>query len=574
MTKETSTPFAKRRDSMLREMCAESFAEDVTGASALADLACGSHIAAANEKLRAVAQWYVLRHPKGRDPYGEPDFAAIKLTWAYYRFKDVGLLEADTMRLIREYFLGYDFQSKYTSENHMLLFHTTRYLMACAFPDEEFGRYGMMGAQLIQADSAYLLDFLSFRARQGWDEFDSGAYIAPIWESLCALNDFAPDPKVQLAARMMLNVRLGDMIADSLQGMYCGAHGRIYERHALDHQNECTYFLQDLYFGNVKSKRGLYLVEALLSKFEPEPIIEKMLYSRTTPYENKERDHAHCSTYLAPQRHLPQESLSLRKLTRVTPQYALGCVQWQDPYPPDSLAAWHTGHQQMEWDLTFAGDSTQRRIFTHHPGHNGAEGAEHGYWTGDLFCNCGSHMQVGNVVLALHDIPPQESYQGIHAHCPRALFDEMREEGNSVYVRHHEVYAMLRFTHPYRWTEEGPWRGLEIFCDGAKVAVACEVGSKADYGTFEAFIDRMSRQTFALDEASMTLTYGSEREGRLTLSKAQRLLNGQALNLAYDTYDSPYMRAEWDSGKVCFRVNGEELLCDFINWDMVSSAKG
>lgn len=137
-----------RRAALLKRFIAANLTDDLYGAKALCNLALNEQIAESNQKLRDVAQWYVLPHPKGRDPYGESDFVGIKLAWAYYRFGNSGLLEAETMTAIREYFLTYDFQSKYTSENHQLLFHTSRYLMACAYPDDIFGRYGMTGRQL------------------------------------------------------------------------------------------------------------------------------------------------------------------------------------------------------------------------------------------------------------------------------------------------------------------------------------------------------------------------------------------------------------------------------------------
>lgn len=555
-----------RRRAHLKRQVSADFSGDTVGAKALCNLAMGVHVSESNEKLRAVAGWYVLPHPKGRDPYGECDFAAIKLAWAFYRFKGTDLLEEKTLDAMREYFLGYDFQSKYTSENHQLLFHTSRYLMACAYPDDVFGRYGMTGKQLEAVELEYLLHFIQFRARRGWDEFDSGCYLAPGFECLLALCDFARDERLRLGARMMLNVRLMDMLHESLEGMYGGAHGRIYERHALDHRNECSYFLQDLYFGNVQSDANNVTVEALISGFSPEPLLERVLTGRREPYQVRERVHLHCSTYKAPQRPLKQEAGSIRKLTYVSPEYMLGTVQWQDAYEPGSPAGWRLGHQQMDWDLTFAGGDTKRRVFTQHPGHNGAEGAEHGYWTGDLFCNCGSHFQVGQVSLSLYDIPAHEPYQFIHAYFPGALFDRVVEEGNSLYAQTGSVYFMLRFSDAYCTVTEGEWRGRELICRGGKVAVAAEVGTAVAFGTFEAFVSAMRENQMHLDLGAMRLTYGSKRFGTIVLSRGQRLVNGQAADLDYATYDSPYLYAPWDSGIVKVMFEKEEMVFDFMTW--------
>lgn len=558
-----SVSIENRKQQWLDLLAREDLSEDVTGGTALINLGAGRFLSGANSKLQAAAQWYVLPHPKGRDPYGECDFVAIKLAWAYYRFKDTGVLEAKTLESIRAYFLTYDFQSKYTSENHQLLFHTSRYLMANAYPDEIFGRYGAIGRDLAALERAWLCRFLRFHAACGWDEFDSGSYIAPAWECLCALYDFAPDADVQGLAHMMLDVRLMDFLEDSLEGMHCGAHGRIYERHALDHRAECTYFLYALYFGGIAGPCPSTITEALLSSYQPDPVLGKIAGGRIFPYESRERAPLHYSTYLAPQRPLPQGPGSIRKLTRIEETFALGAVQWQDSYPQGSLAAWRTGHQQHEWDLTFAGGDTRRKIFTHHPGHNGAEGAEHGYWTGDLFCNCGCHFQHETAVLALHDIPLEEPYGFIHAYLPKDLFDQVEERGNSIYVQYRDTYAMLRFARPYRWVEEGPYGGAEVICEGRVNGAACQVGTAEGFGSFEGFVQAMEESRLLLDEGKKTLTYTSVQVGEMVLSRDRRLLNGKPVDLAYATYDSPYMHGGWEAGVVRIQYGNETLVNDF-----------
>lgn len=554
-----------RQEELIATYAQRDPSDDLYGGVALMHLAANADSVAANEKLRDLAQWFTKPHPNGRDPFGECDFAAIKLTWAYHRFARSGRLEPATMDAIKTFFLTYDFQSKYTSENHQILFHTARYLMASVYPTEVFGRYGLTGQTLQDAERIYLRAFITFRARQGWDEFDSGCYFTPVWEALCALNDFAPDESIRRLANMMLNVRLADMAVDTLDGMYCGAHGRIYERHALDHKYESTFFLQYLYLGGEQFEPDTWIPEAILSTFCPEPIVKRIFSERPHAYETRERVHAHCSTYLAPERPLPQEDVSLRKMTYMTPRYALGCVQGQDAYAPGSLAAWHTGHQQHECDLTFAGAQTDCRIFTHHPGHGGAEGAEHGYWTGDMLCNCGCHFQHQRAVLALHSIPQEQEYGFIHAHLPRARFDEVRMLGSSVYVRQEQTYAMLRFVHPYRWVEEGPYAGREIISDGRKNGAVIEVCDAEEFDSFEGFIAQMECNTLELDENNMKLTYRSILNGTLTLSRGERTINGEVQAFDYPAFDSPYLYAAWDSGVITLKWGDEQLTYDFIN---------
>jgi hypothetical protein len=243
-------------------------------------------------------------------------------------------------------------------------------------------------------------------------------------------------------------------------------------------------------------------------------------------------------------------------------------VQWQDAYPQDSLAAWYSGHQQHNWDVTFAGGDTRRRIFTHHPGKNGAEGAEHGYWTGDMFCNCSSHFQAGTAVLSMYDIHESEPYQWIHAYLPRSLFEEVVYQGTSIYVRYKHVYAMVRFAHPYHWVEEGPWADIEVICDGAQNGAVCEVGTALTHGSFMSFISEMEKNNMKLDENNMWLIYDSKRNGHIRLTRADRFIDGKSVAFNYDTYDSPYMHAGWDEGVVRIQFGGKTLVCDFKHMAM------
>lgn len=161
----------RRRQRMLLRKTGEFLEHDVTGGKALANLGAGVWLEESDRRLRRSAEWFEHPHPKGRDLAGEPDFAAMKLTRAWHQFGP--LLSDGTREAIRRFFLGRDFQSKYTSENHQLLFHTSRYLMAGAFRSEVFGRYGLTGAELEELELGWLKRCIRRRACYGWEEFDS-----------------------------------------------------------------------------------------------------------------------------------------------------------------------------------------------------------------------------------------------------------------------------------------------------------------------------------------------------------------------------------------------------------------
>lgn len=537
---------------------------DLFGNSAVAALALGLNPDASNAVLCHVAEWFDHPHPTGRQHNGECDFAAMKLCRAFHLFQSNSALAPHTLQQIKRFFLRHDFKSMYDSENHHLLFHTSRYLMGSAWPDDQFEPYGQTGRELAATDAAWLETFIRFRARRGWGEFASSCYVVPDIECLLNLCDFAPSRKLSLLAENMITVRLADTAVDSLTGMYCGAHGRIYEPHALDHRNDGTLSLLYLYLGDIPQEwlqeKGT-LVDAVTSKYRPPAILLDIAGRRREPYESYQRSHLHNTSDVLPSLPLPG---SIRRYTFWTPDYVLGCVQKQDPYPEDCPGRWYSHHEQHEWDLSIAGHPGAR-IFTHHPG---KKGNEHGYWTGDLQCGekggCGHFMQQRNVLLALYSIPANEPYQFIHAYVPRDDFDEILEKDGLLAIRKNKVLVALRLLGGYDWTTSGPYQGKEIISNGARNGAVCEIGLQHEYGSLRAFADKITVNQISFDADRMILAYRSPSIGEMRLdTRGLREMNGHTIDLDYPTYSCPYLHSDWDSGVIDLRYGENHARLDF-----------
>ena len=549
---------------------------EIYGSAALFALAYGGDAAAANMLLRRVAEWFDHPHPLGRGLQEEPDFAAIKLCRAWHRFGSDGGLEADTLERIRRFFLFHDFASIYNGgENHVLLFRSARHLMAAVFPKETFAAYRKTGAVLREEDGAWLKRFLRYRAGHGWGEFDSSCYLAVVWECLTCLFDFSPDGELRRLAGMMMDLLLADFEVDALRGMYGGAHGRIYERQALDHAADTTIWLHYLYFGGeppAPIQMDNFMIDALASSYRPHPTVAGLALNRERPYENRERKHLHNVADV-----LPEEPLagSIRKYTFWTPDYVMGCVQFQDPYPgphyphhdglPVPVAHWLPADfehiQQHQWDLSFA-TRTDARLFTHHPGTDHT----HNHWTGDRLCGCGHFFQNRSALIALYDIPPGQPYQWIHAYVPRMAYDEIVEENGLLFVRAGTGYGALRLLAGYRWTREGEWKDREIIAEGPRHGVVCEAGREADFGSFAAFRDEIAANAVRFDIEGMELQYSSRRSGLLRINRpGRRYFDGASVDLDYPAYDSPWLRAPWGASRVEVDAGGEQppLTLDF-----------
>jgi hypothetical protein len=359
--------------------------------------------------------------------------------------------------------------------------------------------------------------------------------------------------------------------------MYGGAHGRIYERQALDHGAETTIWLHYLYFGGEEPApvpMDNFMIDAVTCSYRAHPAVVRLALGRSEAYENRERKHLHNMGDVLPVKPLAG---SIRKYTWWTPDYVMGCVQFQDRYPEGCAhQPHHTGlpvrpdqrqtnayahHQQHEWDLSFAG-CTDARIFTHHPGNYAA----HDYWTGDRLCECGHFFENRSALIALYDIPSGQSFQLIHAYVPASAFDEMIEEKGILFVRAGGGYGALRLLGGYRWTREGDWKDREIIAEGARHAVVCEAGREADFGSFGAFRQEVAANAIRFDAERMELEYSSRRAGVLRIdTRGGRWIDGAKADLDYPAYGSPWLRAPWEGTRVEIGAEGEEpvLTLDF-----------
>ncbi len=558
---------------------------DLYGDRALANLMLNRFIPEANRHLQYVAHWYEHPHPTGRLHIGECDFVAIRLARTWYLLSDDPRLEAVTRQATLAFFGACRIDSPYHSENHALIFRVSRYLMAKVMFQERFEAYHRIGAELLAEDGPWLDRFLRYRARQGWGEFDSPGYFGCQWKCLTALHDFCgpagrlpqgvtpaqreQDFELQRLARMTMDVLLADMAVDSLDGMYCGAHGRMYPPQAMDHRAESCHPHQYLYFG--QGDIGAITdvpVDLATSIYAPHEAVVRLALERDSVYENRERKHLHNLFDECP---IDPIAGSIRKYTYWTPDYVMGAIQQQDPYPPEvpggrkhdhddaTPNSWYAHHQQHEWDLSFR-TGPRARIFTQHPGRDG----EHNYWTGDRGCGCGHFLQHRSSLVALYDIAVDQPCQFIHTYLRRDAFDEVLEENGIIFVRAGEAFAALRLLGGYRWTQEGEWAGCELISDGPRHGVVCEAALLSEYASFAAFRSAFSASPVTYDPANLVLEYQSPRNGHLRLSAGgERRVNGMPLDLEYDTYDAPGMHSAWDSGVIQLSSGIHRLTLDF-----------
>ncbi|MBQ7900660.1 MAG: hypothetical protein IJ365_01685, partial [Clostridia bacterium] len=342
--------------------------------------------------LKFAADWFEHPHPFGRDIRGESDFAAIRLVCALYESECYNKLPEDIKESLKRFFTQRDYSSIYGSENHSLMYTAARLLSAQFYEDAYFENFGISAKDCYARDLAYLHEFLDFRAGRGWGEFDSLGYAFEIMLILATLHKYAKDDGLRNKCHMAMDVILLDMMADSIEGLYGGAHGRSYPEAILDRLTAGMTRLYYYYFGGkFYNGKEMTSVNIYLSDYIPSQIVYDVAYGRKMPFENRERKHLHCCT--AWMKDILHEDLeyvtgAINKYTYVCEDYALGSVTKQDPYPDDFYDRWYARHQQHEWELTLPGGG-EHKIFTHHSAIADYHRINN-RWTGDNRCMCGS----------------------------------------------------------------------------------------------------------------------------------------------------------------------------------------
>lgn len=248
-----------------------------------------------------------------------------------------------------------------------------------------------------------------------------------------------------------------------------------------------------------------------------------------------------------------------------TPDYMLSTAQ--------DYRKGYGGDQQHIWQATLGPDAV---CFTTHPAK--LEGVSPNYWAGSGLLPRAA--QYKNLTIAIYNIrkipalyvPVRHFFT--HAWLPKDKFDEVIEKDGWIFARKHDGYLALRSMQPYVWGTRShlPQRekiGMrvnneEIIANGAQNIWLCQLGRKADDGSFEQFIDtiRLARLTFS----GLNVEYRSPGVGLVRFGwKGPFSVDDVEIPLqGYPRYDNPYVQAEFDPSAIRVAA-GEYKLC--LNWE-------
>ena len=247
--------------------------------------------------------------------------------------------------------------------------------------------------------------------------------------------------------------------------------------------------------------------------------------------------------------------------TYKTPDYMLSTAQ--------DYRKGYGGDQQHIWQATLGVDAF---CFTTHPARendiNRPSNDTPDYWTGSG--TLPRAAQYKNVVFALYDIDTRAGLYitnellFTHAWLPCERFDEIVERDGWFFARKDSAWLALYSQQPCRWEEkENPEKKAEIIAEGKRNVWICELGSAAENGSFEQFMDGILGARLECGE--LDVAYESPSQGLFTFAWDGPLLRNSApVQLDdYPRYGSPYAQAAFPADEIRFECAGHSLLLDW-----------
>src|SRR3954453_7092946 len=96
------------------------------------------------------------------------------------------------------------------------------------------GYTGKSSAENIREAAGWIEQWVRLTTTRGQGEYDSPHYMGLFFLSMSYLAEGAKDPDMKKRPTMMLEYLMADYAAENLDGVFVGAHSRVYDRPAVE----------------------------------------------------------------------------------------------------------------------------------------------------------------------------------------------------------------------------------------------------------------------------------------------------------------------------------------------------
>jgi hypothetical protein len=241
-----------------------------------------------------------------------------------------------------------------------------------------------------------------------------------------------------------------------------------------------------------------------------------------------------------------------------TPHYQLAGGQ---DYHPGTWAS-----QTQMWLATL---DEEAYVFTSFP--SDIDGADLGVsaggsWIGSWLPRATFHKNVGVIQYRSVEVPLVDAYiasDHTHAYFPRDRFDEVREQDGWTIGRKGDAYVALYSENPTFWAVDNHH---ELDAEGKDNTWIVEMGSQADNGSFDAFVEGIVASSIS---TGATVVYDSPTQGRVEVGwEGPITVQGEAVDLGpYPRWSNAYSTTEFGASAVRIDREHLRLVLDFDSAD-------
>src|SRR5215472_3035060 len=490
-------------------------------------------------------------------------------------YLDQGQLSASARQALRHAWQAY-MPYRGDTENHFLLYYTSLYLMSQLWPDQEWYT-GKSSAENMEEARQWIESWVRITTTRGQGEYDSPHYMGVYLLPMSYLAEWAKDPAMKKRATMMLDYLIADYAPENLDGLYVGAHARVYEQNLLEKWAGVSSDFGYLWFGvgrPLPFPDNYVLYYSVASGYQPPEILRLIATDRSQPYTHYERKRTRNRWRFNDELHGP-----VYKTTYVRREYSVSSDQGGVLQPI----------QQHSWDLTWHVPDprgVQNTLLTLHPysslqelqtyfvfnSDSAVEGvikSKKTYDSPDKFLGGSPYekiVQDQDTVITLYDIPPGTRFPHVNGFFSKDLSEVVEDASGWIFLRGGEsAYIACRPLQPYSWKPiEGG--GRRLFSPYLKNGFVVQVAAVSEYPDLRSFGRAITALPleFQLDLAP-GVRFQSLRGNQIefTYGKTPRI-NGQPIDYAgWPLFGGPFVEAAVDSERLTLKYRNMRRVLDF-----------
>ena len=465
------------------------------------------------------------------------------------------------------------------TENHFLLYYSCLYLMSQLWPHQsgEFWYTGKSSEENLEEARQWIESWVKLTTTRGQGEYDSPHYMGVYLLPMSYLAAWAKDPAMKKRATMMLDYLIADYAPENLDGLYVGAHARVYEQQLVEKWNGVSTDFGWLWFGLGRPMPfpGNYALYYLLaSAYEPPEILKRIATDRSQPYTHYERKRTRNRWRFHDELHGP-----VYKTTYVRSEYAVSSDQGGVLQPI----------QQHSWDVTWSvpdARGVQNTFFTNQPyssvhelqtyfvfnpdsATEGVIKSKKTFDSPDKLLGGSPYeklFQDEDTVIALYDIAPGTRFPHVNGFFSKDLSGVVEDASGWIFMKGGDrTFIACRPLQPYLWKPiEGG--GRRLVSPYLKNGFVVQVAAAAEFSDFEAFrtavlaaplefrLEPTPRVRFrSLRGKTLEFTYGEAPKA-----------DGKALDYErWPLFGGPFVEAGVDSEQLTLKHGNMRRVLDF-----------